>query len=143
MCSLEKPISGHVGAAPTSSDGSLPAAMARKLLPFRGFIREFAPLERSQRQQGASSLGVGEIGKPIALRRFAQAIFTGFHLPPKAEIQAVAAARSHANPAPWPYLVWLAPAVPEAGVALDLVEGRVEARNLFRIRLITDRTFAR
>jgi hypothetical protein len=32
------------------------------LLPFGGFIREFAPLERSQRQQGASSPGVCEIG---------------------------------------------------------------------------------
>jgi hypothetical protein len=32
------------------------------LLPFGGFIREFEPLERSQRQQGASSPSVGEIG---------------------------------------------------------------------------------
>jgi hypothetical protein len=32
------------------------------LLPFDCFIREFAPLERSHGQQGASTLGVGEIG---------------------------------------------------------------------------------
>jgi hypothetical protein len=37
---------------------------------------------------------------------------------------------SHANPAPSPYLVWLAPAIPKAGVALDLVEGRVEGTKL-------------
>ena len=36
------------------------------LLPFRGFIREFAPLERSQRQQGVSSPSVRELRKPIA-----------------------------------------------------------------------------
>jgi hypothetical protein len=51
------------------------------LLPFRWLFRELAPLERSHGQQGASSLGVRELGKPIALRRFVQAIFTRFHLP--------------------------------------------------------------
>jgi hypothetical protein len=53
-------------------------------LPLSGFIGEFAPLERSQRQQGASSPSVRELRKPIAFRRFAQAIFTGFHFAPKA-----------------------------------------------------------
>ena len=53
------------------------------LLPFRCLFRELAPLERSHGQQGASSSGVREFGQPVALRRFAQAIFTGFHLPPK------------------------------------------------------------
>ena len=100
------------------------------LLPFRCLFRQLAPLERGHCQQGASALSVRELGKPIALCRFAQAIFTGFHLPPKAEIQAVAAARSLANPAPWPYLVWLAPAVSEAGVVLDLVEGGVAGAEL-------------
>jgi uncharacterized Zn-binding protein involved in type VI secretion len=51
------------------------------LLPFRCLFRQLAPLERSHCQQGASALSVRELGKPIALRRFAQAIFTGFHLP--------------------------------------------------------------
>jgi len=50
------------------------------LLPFRCLFRELAPLERSRRQQGASSPCVREGGQSIALRRFAQAIFTGFHL---------------------------------------------------------------
>jgi hypothetical protein len=51
------------------------------LLPFRCLFRQLSPLERSHCQQGASALSVRELGKPIALRRFAQAIFTGFHLP--------------------------------------------------------------
>ena len=75
------------------------------LLSFRCLFRQLSPLERSDGQQGASALGVGELGKPIALCRLAQAFFTGFHVPPKAEIQAVAATRSHADPAPWPYLL--------------------------------------
>jgi hypothetical protein len=51
------------------------------LLSFRSLFPQLAPLERRHRQQGASTLGVCELGKPIAFRRFAQAIFTGFHLP--------------------------------------------------------------
>ena len=39
-------------------------------------------------------------------------------------------ARSHANPAPTPYLIWLAPAVSEAGVVLDLVESGVAGAEL-------------
>jgi hypothetical protein len=53
------------------------------LLPFGCSFRELSPLERSHGQQGASTLGVCKLGKPITLRRFAQAIFTGFHLAPK------------------------------------------------------------
>jgi hypothetical protein len=56
------------------------------LLPFRWLFRELAPLECSHRQQSASSLGVREIDKPIALGRFTQAIFTRFHLAPKADL---------------------------------------------------------
>jgi hypothetical protein len=52
------------------------------LLSFGRLLRQLSPLERSHGQQGASTLGVCELGKPIALRGFAQAIFTGFHLPP-------------------------------------------------------------
>ena len=51
------------------------------LLSFRCLFRQLSPLKRSHGQQGASSLGIGEFDKPIALRRFVQAIFTGFHLP--------------------------------------------------------------
>ena len=54
------------------------------LLSFGRLLRQLSPLERSHGQQGASTLGVCELGKPIALRRFAQAIFIGFHVPPKA-----------------------------------------------------------
>jgi len=50
-------------------------------LPFGCSFRQLSPLERSDGQQGASAVGVGELSKPIALRRFAQAFFTGFHLP--------------------------------------------------------------
>jgi hypothetical protein len=53
------------------------------LLTFGCLVRELAPLERSHGQQGASTLGVCELGKPITLRRFAQATFTGFHVPPR------------------------------------------------------------
>jgi hypothetical protein len=55
----------------------------RALLPFGGFICELSPLERSQGHQGACSLRVRKVGKPIALCRFAQAIFIGFHVPPR------------------------------------------------------------
>ena len=44
-------------------------------------FRELSPLERSDGQQDASTLRVRELRKPIALRRFLQAIFTQFHLP--------------------------------------------------------------
>ena len=50
-------------------------------LPLGRLFRQLSPLERSHRQQGASTLGVCELSKPIALRRLVQAIFTGFHLP--------------------------------------------------------------
>jgi len=56
------------------------------LLPVRRLFSQLAPLKRGDRQQGASSLGVRKFGKPIALSRFAQAIFTGFHLAPKANL---------------------------------------------------------
>jgi hypothetical protein len=51
-------------------------------LPFCCLLRQLAPLERSQAQHGAGRLGVGELGKPIALGGFAQTFFTGFHVPP-------------------------------------------------------------
>jgi hypothetical protein len=38
-------------------------------------FRQLSPLKRSHGQQGVSTLGVCELGKPIAFRRFAQAIF--------------------------------------------------------------------
>jgi hypothetical protein len=63
------------------------------LLSFGRLLRQLSPLERSHGQQGASTLGVCELGKPIAFRRFAQAIFTGFHVPPKAKIRAMSVAR--------------------------------------------------
>jgi hypothetical protein len=50
------------------------------LLPFGCSFRQLSPLERSHGQQGASTSGVGELGKPIALGRFTQTIFRGFHL---------------------------------------------------------------
>ena len=87
-----------------SSDALLLAPTARwALLPFRGFIREFAPLERSQRQQGASSRSVRA---SCASRSHSDASRRQFHGIPasNAADQAVAGARFHANPAPWPYL---------------------------------------
>jgi hypothetical protein len=51
------------------------------LLSFGRLFRQLSPLKRSHGQQGAGTLGVCEWGKPIALGRFAQAIFTRFHLP--------------------------------------------------------------
>jgi hypothetical protein len=68
------------------------------LLPFCCFLRELSPLERSQGQQGACSLRVRKLGKAIALRRFAQAIFTGFHVPPKTKIRAMSVARAPRPP---------------------------------------------
>jgi hypothetical protein len=53
------------------------------LLSFGCSFRQLSPLlEHSDGQQGASALGIGELGKPIALRRFTQAIFTGLHVLP-------------------------------------------------------------
>jgi hypothetical protein len=60
------------------------------LLPFRCLFRQLAPLERGHCQQGASALSVRELGKPIALCRFAQAIFTAFHLAPQKLIRVMA-----------------------------------------------------
>jgi hypothetical protein len=52
--------------------------MARSAFGVRWlYIGEPSPLERSHGQQGSTALGVGEFGKPIAFRRFAQAFFTG------------------------------------------------------------------
>jgi len=45
-------------------------------------FRQLSPLERSDGQQSASALGIGELGKPIELGRFTQAIFTRFHVLP-------------------------------------------------------------
>ena len=85
MCSLEKVDlqARRCGAALVWADG-LWDRWPRTLLPFGGFIGEFAPLERSQRQQGASSPSVRELRKTIAFGRFALAIFMGFHFGPKA-----------------------------------------------------------
>ena len=96
-------------------------------MPFGCSFRQLSPLERRHGQQGASTLGVGELGKPIAFRRFAQAIFTGFHVLPQVEIRW---RQSHANPASWPYLHWLSPAVSEADVVLELVEGGIAGAEL-------------
>ena len=52
-------------------------------MPFGGSFRQLSPLERRHGQQGASTLGVCELGKPIAFRRFAQAIFTESHVRPQ------------------------------------------------------------
>jgi len=52
------------------------------LLSFGRLFRQLSPLKRSHGQQGAGTLGVCELGKPIALCRLTQAIFTGFHVPP-------------------------------------------------------------
>jgi hypothetical protein len=73
-------------------------------LPFGCSFGKLSPLERSHGQQGASTLGVCELGKPIALGRLAQAIFTGFHLLPQVEIRW---RQCRANLAPWPYLAGL------------------------------------
>jgi hypothetical protein len=53
------------------------------LLSFGRLFRQLSPLKRSDGQQGAGTLGVCEWGKPIALCRLTQAIFTGSHVRPQ------------------------------------------------------------
>ena len=61
---------------------SLPTQMAKQALVVQLLFSPACATETSDSQQGASTLGVRELGKPIALRCFAEAPFKGTPLYP-------------------------------------------------------------